>query len=83
MYLIIGLGNPEEEYANTRHNMGFDTINEIAKRNQISLTKKKFQAIYEVSIIEGKKVIDGTNKSLTDNSHINHYMKYKYTKIIY
>lgn len=57
MYLIIGLGNPEEEYANTRHNMGFDTINEIAKRNQISLTKKKFQAIYEVSIIEGKKVI--------------------------
>lgn len=57
MYLIIGLGNPEEEYANTRHNMGFDAINEIARRNQISLTKKKFQAIYEVAIIEGKKVI--------------------------
>ena len=30
MYLIVGLGNPEEEYENTRHNMGFKVINKIA-----------------------------------------------------
>ena len=30
MFLIVGLGNPEEEYSNTRHNMGFDTINKLA-----------------------------------------------------
>ena len=35
MYLIVGLGNPESEYAHTRHNMGFDTINELAKNNNI------------------------------------------------
>ena len=31
MYLIVGLGNPEKEYANTRHNMGFNVINKIAE----------------------------------------------------
>lgn len=57
MILIVGLGNPEEEYAHTRHNMGFDTINEIAKRHNISVTKAKFKGLYEISIIENKKVI--------------------------
>ena len=57
MYLIVGLGNPENEYANTRHNMGFDTINEIAKNNNINITKSKFKGLYETGIIQGKKVI--------------------------
>ncbi len=57
MYLIVGLGNPENEYANTRHNMGFDTINEIARRNNINITKTKFKGLYEVGIIQGEKVI--------------------------
>ncbi len=57
MYLIVGLGNPEREYANTRHNMGFDTINEIAKKNSIEITKNKFKGIYETGTIAGEKVI--------------------------
>lgn len=57
MYLIVGLGNPENEYAHTRHNMGFDTINEIAKNNNISITKTKFKGLYETGIIQGEKVI--------------------------
>ena len=39
MYLIIGLGNPEEEYARTRHNMGFDTINKISEKHNIDVNK--------------------------------------------
>lgn len=57
MYLIVGLGNPENEYSKTRHNMGFDTINEIAKNNNINITKSKFKGLYETGIIQGEKVI--------------------------
>lgn len=57
MYLIVGLGNPENEYANTRHNMGFNTINEIAKNNNINMTKSKFKGLYETGTIQGKKII--------------------------
>lgn len=57
MYLIVGLGNPESEYAHTRHNMGFDTINELAKNNNINITKTKFKALYETVIIQNEKVI--------------------------
>ena len=57
MYLIIGLGNPEEKYDNTRHNMGFNTINKIAKQYNASINKNKFQGLYENAIIEGQKVI--------------------------
>lgn len=57
MYLIVGLGNPENEYAHTRHNMGFDTINEIAKNNNINITKTKFKGQYETGIIQGEKII--------------------------
>ena len=57
MYLIIGLGNPEEEYSKTRHNMGFNAINKIAKQQKIEVNKTKFQGLYETTIIEGQKVI--------------------------
>lgn len=57
MYLIVGLGNPENEYSNTRHNMGFDTINKLAKKNNIEINKNKFKGLYGTGIIQDKKVI--------------------------
>ena len=57
MYLIIGLGNPEPEYAYTRHNMGFDVINKIAKEYEIEISRNKFDGLYGQGIIEGEKVI--------------------------
>ena len=57
MYLIVGLGNPEEEYSKTRHNMGFNAINKIAEQYGIKVTKNKFQGLYESALIEGEKVI--------------------------
>ena len=57
MYLIVGLGNPENEYASTRHNMGFCTINKLAKEYNIEVTKSKFNSLYGTGIIEGEKVV--------------------------
>lgn len=57
MYLIVGLGNPEEDYSKTRHNMGFNTINKIAKEYNIEVNKKKFDALYGEGVIENEKVI--------------------------
>ena len=57
MYLIVGLGNPEEEYSKTRHNMGFNTINKIAKEYNIEVNKNKFKGLSESAIIENQKVI--------------------------
>lgn len=57
MILIIGLGNPENEYSNTRHNMGFDVVNKIAEKYSIDITKNKFNGLYGSGIINGEKVV--------------------------
>lgn len=57
MYLIVGLGNPEEDYSNTRHNMGFNAINKLAEQYKIEINKRKFKGLYGTGIIEGEKVI--------------------------
>ena len=68
MYIIVGLGNPEPEYSNTRHNMGFDVINKLAKENDIKLNKTKFNAIYGSGIIENEKVILIKPQTFMNNS---------------
>lgn len=57
MYLIAGLGNPEEEYSRTRHNMGFDVVNQLATKYEIDIMRNKFDGLYGSGIIEGEKVI--------------------------
>lgn len=57
MYLIVGLGNPENEYSGTRHNMGFDVLNCISKKTGIEINKSNFKAIYGMGNIGKEKVI--------------------------
>ena len=57
MFLIVGLGNPEEKYEKTRHNMGFNTIDKISKKYNIEFDKNKFEGIYGIGSIYGEKVI--------------------------
>ena len=47
MWLICGLGNPGKKYQNTRHNVGFQFVDEIIKKNNFKLIKKnKSKEIY-------------------------------------
>jgi PTH1 family peptidyl-tRNA hydrolase len=58
MYLIVGLGNPEDEgYTNTRHNCGFNAINKLAESLGIDVSKRKFASIYGDKMIDGEKVV--------------------------
>lgn len=57
MYIIAGLGNPTKEYENTRHNAGFQVIDKIADKYNISVNMKKHRAYVGQGFIEGVKVM--------------------------
>ncbi|MBE6062564.1 MAG: aminoacyl-tRNA hydrolase [Clostridium butyricum] len=57
MFLIVGLGNPGLQYENTRHNIGFKVIDNIAKEYNIEINRQKFKGIYGEGFINNEKVI--------------------------
>jgi len=57
MYIIVGLGNPGKKYENTRHNMGFLTIDRMAEEYGISVDKIKFKALVGEGRIAGQRVV--------------------------
>ena len=57
MYIIAGLGNPGKEYENTRHNIGYMTIDNFAEKYGITFSERKFRALVGKGVAEGHKVI--------------------------
>lgn len=57
MYIIAGLGNPSKEYEGTRHNAGFQVIDRIAEKYNISVDAQKHRALIGKGMIAGQKVI--------------------------
>jgi PTH1 family peptidyl-tRNA hydrolase len=57
MYIIAGLGNPTKEYENTRHNIGFMSIDYLADKYGISLMESRHKALIGKGIINGNKVV--------------------------
>ncbi len=57
MFLIIGLGNPGREYALTRHNIGFETIDYIAKLKNVQITRDEHKGLTGFYFENGEKVM--------------------------
>lgn len=57
MYIIVGLGNPEQKYAGTRHNIGFSAVTVLADANGISIDTRKHKAMVGKGMVAGQKVL--------------------------
>lgn len=57
MKIIVGLGNPEEKYTGTRHNIGFDVIDRLASEHAIAVNTRKHKALVGTGVIGGQKCV--------------------------
>jgi PTH1 family peptidyl-tRNA hydrolase len=57
LHMVVGLGNPGQAYANTRHNAGFLVVDHVARKHAISVQRKKFDTVYGRGSIRGIDVI--------------------------
>ena len=57
MKLVAGLGNPGKEYEHTRHNMGFDVIDELARRWAVNVWKTDMKAEIASVVRFGEKIL--------------------------
>lgn len=68
MFVVVGLGNPGKDYVDTRHNVGFHTIDLLAEKNNIKMNKIKFKSVYGEGNINGKKVMLVKPQTYMNNS---------------
>lgn len=57
MYIIVGLGNPEEKYLKTFHNMGYIAAGDVADKLGVKFKKKECEAYVAEANLKGEKVI--------------------------
>ena len=57
MKLIVGLGNPGAEYDNTRHNIGFDVIDELSRKHNIPVRSMEKHGLVGQGMIGSDKVM--------------------------
>ena len=56
-WIVCGLGNPGDQYENTRHNAGFLVVDELARRGGFSVQKVKHKALTGTAVIGGQGVL--------------------------
>ena len=66
--VIVGLGNPGNQYAHTRHNVGFRCVDRIAASHSIALSRRNRSAIIGEGIIEGHAVVLAKPRTFVNRS---------------
>ncbi len=61
-YIICGLGNPGTQYENTRHNIGFMTVDTLCEKNKLSCKKLKFKSLTCDAVIGGNTMLQSRNQ---------------------
>ena len=56
-WMLVCLGNPGDQYDNTRHNVGFMVADQLGERYHLPIQKLKFKALTNVFTISGEKVL--------------------------
>lgn len=67
-YIIVGLGNPDSKYQNTRHNAGFLAIDRIAEKSGCSVDRMKYKALTGTVTIADKRVLLMKPQTYMNNS---------------
>ena len=57
MFIIVGLGNPGKEYENTRHNVGFDAIDELVDKYNVPESGIQSKAKVGKGVMDGQKIL--------------------------
>lgn len=68
MYAIVGLGNPDKKYDKTRHNIGFDVIDELASQMGVQVNTRRHKALCGIGMIGNEKVILVKPQTYMNNS---------------
>ncbi len=68
MRLILGLGNPGREYADTRHNIGFKVLDILASRHDIDVCRDRFRSLFGEGRINGERVVLAKPQTYMNNS---------------
>lgn len=87
MFLIVGLGNPGDEYKNNRHNIGFKFIDYLLESSSNTKIQKKFSAIIAKIILNDHEVILLKPQNYMNNSglavkEVSHFFRIKSENII-
>ncbi len=67
-HLIVGLGNPGKEYAFTRHNAGFLTLDYLSDKLGVKINRSKFKALVAEGVIVDKRVLLMQPQTFMNNS---------------